>query len=76
MKNFINKIKAKANSLAIRTKTTLDNARAEGYIDTGVKIIIGVVVGAVILGGLYALFKTVIIPRLNTEILEMFNYAG
>ena len=43
---------------------------------TGVKIIIGVVVGAVILGGLYALFNTVIIPRLNTEILEMFNYAG
>jgi hypothetical protein len=76
MKNFINKIKAKANSLAIRAKITLDNARAEGYIDTGVKIIIGVVVGAVILGGLYALFKTVIIPRLNTEILEMFNYAG
>lgn len=75
MKNFINKIKAKANSLAIRAKTTLDNARAEGYIDTGVKIIIGVVVGAVILGGFYALFKTVIIPRLNTEILEMFNYA-
>ena len=55
---------------------TLDNVKAEGYIDTGVKIIIGVVVGAVILGGLYALFKTVIIPRLNTEILEMFNYAG
>ena len=41
-----------------------------------VTIIIGVVVGAVILGGLYALFNTVIIPRLNTEILEMFNYAG
>ena len=76
MKNFINKIKAKANSLTIRAKTTLDNARAEGYIDTGVKIIIAVVVGAVILGGSYALFKTVIIPRLNTEILEMFNYAG
>ena len=57
MKNFMNKIKAKANSLAIRAKSTIDNARAEGYIDTGVKIIIGVVVGAVILGGLYALFN-------------------
>ena len=76
MKNFMNKIKAKANSLAIRAKSTLDNAKAEGYIDTGVKIIIGVVVGAVILGGLYALFNTVIIPRLNTEIQGMFNYAG
>jgi uncharacterized membrane protein (DUF485 family) len=76
MKKFFDKIKKKANSLAVSAKTTLANAKAEGYIDTGVKIIIGVVVGAVILGGLYALFNTVIIPRLNTEILEMFNYAG
>ena len=76
MKKFFNKVQNKANELAVRAKTTLDNAKAEGYIDTGVKIIIGVVVGAVILGGLYALFNTVIIPRLNTEILEMFNYAG
>ena len=75
MKKFFDKIKNKANSLAVSAKTTLANAKAEGYIDTGVKIIIGVVVGAVILGGLYALFNTVIIPRLNTEILEMFNYA-
>lgn len=76
MKKFFDKIKKKANSLAVSAKTTLANAKAEGYIDTGVKIIIGVVVGAVILAGLYALFNTVIIPRLNTEILEMFNYAG
>ena len=76
MKKFFNKVQNKANELAIRAKSTIDNARAEGYIDTGVKIIIGVVVGAVILGGLYALFNTVIIPRLNTEILKMFNYAG
>ena len=76
MKNFMNKIKAKANSLAISAKTTIENVRAEGYVDTGVKIIIAVVVGAVILGGLYALFNGVILPRLNTEIGEMFNYAG
>ena len=76
MKKFFDKFKNKVNSLAVSAKTTLANAKAEGYIDTGVKIIIGVVVGAVILGGLYALFNTVIIPRLNTEILEMFNYAG
>ena len=76
MKNFMNKIKAKANSLAIRAKTTIENIKAEGYVDTGVKIIIAVVVGAVILGGLYALFNGVILPRLNTEIQEMINYAG
>ena len=76
MKKFFNNVQNKANELAIRTKTTLGNTKAEGYIDTGVKIIIGVVVGAVILGGLYALFNGVILPRLNTEIGEMFNYAG
>ena len=76
MKNFMNKIKAKANSLAIRAKTTIENVKAEGYVDTGVKIIIAVVVGAVILAGLYALFNGVILPRLNTEIQGMFNYAG
>ena len=76
MKKFFDKIKNKANSLAVSAKNTLSNAKAEGYIDTGVKIIIGVVVGAVILGGLYALFNGVILPRLNTEIGNMFNYTA
>ena len=76
MKKFFNKVQNKANELAIRAKTTLDNAKAEGYIDTGVKIIIGVVVGAVILGGLYALCDGVILPTLETRIDGMFDYAG
>ena len=41
MKKFFNKAKNKANEMAIKAKTTLDNARAESYIDTGVKIIMG-----------------------------------
>ena len=75
MKKFFNKVQTKANELAIRAKSTLDNAKAEGYIDTGVKIIIGVVVGAVVLGGLYALFDGVILPTLETRIDGMFDYA-
>jgi hypothetical protein len=76
MKKIFNKIQNKINSLSIRAKTAIENVKGEGYVDTGVKIIIAVVVGAVILGGLYALFNGVILPRLNTEIGEMFNYAG
>ena len=76
MKKLINKINSKATELAIRTKTALASKSGEGYIDTAVKIIIGVVVGALILGGLYALFNNVVIPNLNTEIGDMFNYAG
>ena len=76
MKKFINKINEKATAVAIKAQTTLDNVKGEGYIDTGVKIIIGVVVGAVILGGLYALFGDVILPTLETKIEGMFDYAG
>ena len=48
MKKLINKINSKATELAIRTKTALASKSGEGYIDTAVKIIIGVVVGGVI----------------------------
>ena len=76
MKKIINKINEKATAVAIKAQTTLDNVKGEGYIDTGVKIIIGVVVGAVILGGLYALFDGVVLPTLETNIEDMFDFAG
>ena len=76
MKKFFNSIRNKVNSIAISTKTALTSKVGEGYIDTGVKIIIGVVVGGVILAGLYALFNTTIIPNLTTKIGNMFNYSG
>ena len=76
MKKLFKNIQNKANSLANKAKCALDNAKAEGYIDTGVKIIIGVVVGAVVLAGLYALFSGVILPTLEGRIDGMFDYAG
>lgn len=76
MKKIFNKIQKKCNELVIRTKAVISGNTAEGYIDTGVKIIIGVVIGGVILAGLYALFNTTIIPTLNSKIQGMFNYAG
>ena len=76
MKKFFNSIRNKVNSIAISAKTALASKTGEGYIDTGVKIIIGVVVGGVILAGLYVLFNTTIFPTLGTKIAEMFNYMG
>ena len=76
MKKFFNSIRNKVNSIAISAKTALASKTGEGYIDTGVKIIIGVVIGGVILAGLYALFNTTIIPTLGTKISEMFNYGA
>ena len=76
IKKIANKITNKARSAAITAKTVIENTTAEGYVDTGVKIIIGVVVGAVILGGMYALFDDVILPTLETKIEGMFDYKG
>ena len=51
------------------------NRSGEGSIDTGVKIIIGIVIGALILGGLYALFATVILPKMNDEVDNLMDYG-
>lgn len=76
MKKFFKNLKKKADSAVISAKTVIENKKAEGYIDTGVKIIIGVVIGGVILAGLYTLFNTSIIPTLSTKISGMFEYSG
>ena len=76
MKKFFNSIKNKLGKAVTTVKTTVESTTGEGYIDTGVKIIIGVVVGGVILAGLYALFNTTIIPTLTAKISGMFDYAG
>lgn len=76
MKKFFNTIKNKANSLAIKAKCAVDNIRAEGFVDSGVKILIAVVIGALLLGGLYALFGDTIMPTLKTKITGLFNYTG
>ena len=76
MKNMMNKISKKVNELIVRTRCTLVNSRAEGFVDSGVKILIAVVIGALLLGGLYLLFNDTILPTLTNKIKELFNYAG
>jgi hypothetical protein len=91
MKKFINRIVSKvrkaAATIAVKVQTALIavktfNRRAlvgtagETYIDTGVKILIAVVIGALVLAGLYAVFGDVVMPTLEERIRDMFDYAG
>ena len=71
MKKLYITLRNKSNSIAARAKIALDSKRAEMYVDKGVGIIIAVVVGGVLLAGIYSLFNT-----MTTEISNMFNYAG
>ena len=52
----------------------LKNKSGEGHIDTGIKIIIGIVIGALILGGLYGLFDNLVMPKLNAKVQDMMHY--
>ena len=70
------KIKNKVNSAIISAKCAVANKKAEGYVDSGVKILIAVVIGALLLGGLYLLFNGTIMPTVTTKIQGLFNYAG
>ncbi len=76
MKKFFNTISAKFHSTANRVNTVIANRRAEGYVDSGVKILIAVVIGALLLGLLYTLFNTTIMPTVTTKITDLFNFAG
>lgn len=70
------KIKNKVNSAIVSAKCTVANRKAEGYVDSGVKILIAVVIGALLLAGLYALFNTTIMPTVTAKITELFSFSG
>lgn len=76
MKNFINSIKGKSFEIVVRTRRILMDKRGEGFVDTAIKILIAVVIGALLLAGLYALFGEMIMPELRDRIQDMFNYGG
>ena len=54
----------------------LCNTSGEGYIDTAIKILIAVVLGALLLAGLYTLFGDTVLPTVTERVEEMFDYKG
>ena len=69
-------MKKAAQAVAVRAGMLMKDTKGENYVDTAVKILIAVVLGALLLAGLYALFGDVVMPTLTQRIQDMFNYAG
>lgn len=73
-------MKRKINNKMIQIRTKMvqivADKRGEGFVDTAVKILISVVIGALLLAGLYALFNDSILPELQNRIQQMFSYSG
>lgn len=76
MKSLFCKLKKKAATAVVKTRCILSGNRGEGYIDTAIKILLAVVIGALLLAGLYVLFGETVLPTLTQRIKEMFNYGG
>lgn len=76
MKKLVNKVNDKITEKAVMVQTLLCSQSGEGFVDTAIKILISVVIGALVLGGLYALFGETVLPTLKQRIQDMFNYGG
>lgn len=63
-------------TVTVAAQNVLEGTVAEAYVDTGVKILIAVVIGALLLAGLYTLFNTNIMPTVSQKITGLFNYTG
>lgn len=75
-KKFFKKLTRKADNALINATCALESRKAEGYVDTGVKILIAVVLGALVLALLYTLLKTTVMGTVSTKVTELFNYSG
>jgi hypothetical protein len=72
MKKSLNKIAEKV----MVVKTILKSKSGEGFVDTSIKILISVIIGALVLAGLYTLFNTTVMPSVTSKVTSMFSYNG
>jgi hypothetical protein len=75
MKKFVTKVKDQLTLKLLKAQAVLRSQQGEGFVDTAIKILIAVVIGALVLAGLYALFGETVLPILKQRITDMFNYG-
>ena len=79
MKNIKRQLVNYRNAMVMHmwnVKNKLQDTSGEAYVDTAIKILIAVVLGALLLAGLYALFNDTVLPTLVRRVQEMFDYSG
>lgn len=69
----LSKVKGSALRTMNHTRMILANDRGDFYISDGVKIIIAVVLGTLLLAALTNIFNGTVIPRITREIEALFG---
>ena len=76
MRKSFTRTKENVQAKMIQAVILLTARRGENFVDSGVKILIAVVIGALLLGGLYALFGDTIMPTVTQKVKDMFSFKG
>ena len=76
LKSMADKARYELTMFYLNSRGLLRSQSGEGFVDTAIKILISVVIGALLLAGLYALFGETVLPTLTQRNKEMFNYGG
>jgi len=73
MNRFFKGIATRANNLVFRAHAALCNQNGDFYISDGVKVIIAVVLGALLLGAMTLIFNNTVIPKITEVINDLFD---
>lgn len=68
--------KERAHGLVGRAKEVLANREGQGTLDVAITVLISIVLGALILAGLYLIVDSTVLPTITQRIQDMFDYAG
>ena len=75
--NLATRVSLKAQELKNSAKECLDNENGDFYVSEGVKVIIAVILGSLLITAMVALFNQQIIPGIQDKITELFDaYSG
>ncbi len=57
-------------------RTALTDRTGQGTLDVAITVLISIVLGALILAGLYLIVDDTVLPTITQRIKDMFNYGG
>ena len=71
------KITNAVHSVTNTVKSVINNERGDFYVSEGVKVIIAVILGSILIAAMVALFNSQIIPGIQDKITKLFStYAS
>ncbi len=68
--------KQKARELGDRAAAVLTDRTGQGTLDVAITVLISIVLGALILAGLYLIVNSTVLPTITQRIKDMFDYRG